>query len=138
MPRQTRPSSDLCPRFGGNAGRSSMRGILTLLIVATGVYVGMKLVPVRARAFQFNDAVQQQALTASSQRRPPNSEEIRARLMLRAQELGLPLRDRDLRVILRGASHLTIEADYVVPIEFIGGLVYRWRFRSNYNGPVFR
>ena len=125
-------------RVAGSAGRATVSGILTILIVAAGVYIGMKMIPVRARAFQFDDAVQQQALAASAQLRQPTSMEIRARLMTRARQLGLPLHDRDLRVEVRGTSHLTIEAEYVVPIEFIGGYVYAWRFRSAYDGPLTR
>jgi hypothetical protein len=115
-----------------------VRGTLTLLLVAVAVYAGMKMIPVRARVFQFDDAVQQQALTASSQRRQPSVDQIRARLLARAEELGLPIRDRDLRVSMRGTSHLTIDARYVVPIEFVGGFVYEWEFRSQYDGPIIR
>lgn len=132
------------PDHGGQAGRSTLGGLVALILVAAGVYVGMKLVPVRAAAFALHDTVREQAILAAGNRRVTD-ERIRSRILEVAEERGLPVTERDIRIERqetlgrrRRDETIRVEVTYSVPIDFVGGYVYRWGFEHSYEAPVIR
>lgn len=141
-PENGEPRSSAEGDFGmtdSERGRSSIRGLLALFLVAAVVYLGMKLVPVYAAAYSLSDALRDEVVFASQRARRETDEEIRDRLLDRARELGLPLEEDDVAVRRSGpgrGTRIEIEADYTVPVEFVGGFVFRWRFTPHHEGPI--
>lgn len=125
-------------RFGSlrsASGKGSLRTFVTLLLVGAVAYAGFKLVPVRAAAFQFDDAVREQVVLAGSRRRKVGDEEIRRTLLKRASELGLPISTRDIK-IRRTPTTIRVQAEYAVPVEF-PYWSFSWGFDASHEGPVF-
>jgi len=117
------------------AGRASLRGLLALALVGAVVYVGFKVLPVRTAAYQFEDALRDEVVLASSRRRTTD-DNIRRSLLERASELGLPIQHQQIVVRRPGSRYIVIEADYTVQVEFIGGYVYSWHFTPSAEGPL--
>ena len=117
------------------AGRASLRGLLALLIVGSVVYLGFKVLPVRTAAYQFEDALRDEVVLASSRRRTTD-DNIRRSLLERAAELGLPIQHQEIVIRRPGRRYIVIEADYTVEVEFIGGYVFPWHFTPSAEGPL--
>lgn len=116
-------------------GKVNWHGLIALLLVGSGIYAGAKVIPVRARAYQFADAVRDEVIAAGSRRRSTD-DDIRRNLIDRAQELSLPV-DRSRIVITRpGRKWVKVQVNYTIDIEFIGGYVYSWNFRHEAEGPL--
>jgi len=80
-------------------------------------YLLIEVVPVRIAAGQFTDAMQEEATFGATHQNP----QIYYNLLEKAQELKLPIR-KDQLTINRTRESIEIEAHYIVPIEFFGGL----------------
>ena len=117
-------------------GRGRLGAVLGLLVLTGMAYLGLKFIPVRAAAYQFEDALRDQVLLANS-RRAPSDAQIRTNLRHRAVELGLPVRESAVRIQRRSRSRIRIDVTYTVPIELVGGYVYRWRFRVRREGAIY-
>lgn len=117
------------------SGRSRLGSLVALLIVGALVYGGMKLVPVRAAAFQLDDAVREQVVLAAARRARITEAGIRAAILERADELGLPVGPGDIEVRLRRTS-VEILVEYEVPIDLPLGLGFDWPFSIDQSGPI--
>lgn len=125
-------------RWRDESGKASWRGLVALLLVAGLVYFGVKVIPVRTAAYQFEDAIRDEVLAATSRRRMPD-EQIRKNLLDTAAELSLPIRPDDITIRRPGGRSLIVEADYTVTLEFLGGYTYDWRFTPRDEKPlIFR
>jgi hypothetical protein len=65
--------------------------LFTLLLLAAGIYFGYQYAEVRWRWYQIMDAVKEQASFATAL----DDQTIRARLVARSDQLGLPYTSRD-------------------------------------------
>lgn len=117
-----------------SSGKSSLRGLIALVLVVGGVYLGFKLIPVRANAYQFNDAIREQVTFAGSRR--STDERIQRELLAQARELGLPVQAGNISIRRPTNRYIIIEVDYTVTIEFIGGYTWDWHFSPRYEGPI--
>ena len=118
----------------GESGKSSIRGIFALAVMVGMVYFGMKLLPVRAAAYQFNDAVRDEVVFAGGRR--SSDEAIKRNLVDRAAMLGLPIERGHIRITRPAGKYITVEVDYKVPVEFVGGYTYQWSFSPRQEGPL--
>ena len=116
------------------SGKGSLRGLFALVLIVGLVYVGMKFIPVRAQAFQFADAVQDEGTFAGGRR--STDDQIKRNLLEQAQMLGLPIENRHIKVTRPGSKYIIIEVEYTVPIDLIGGYRYDWSFSPRYEGPL--
>ncbi len=117
------------------AGKGTLRGLVALAVVVGAVYVGMKFIPVRAQAYQFNDAVRDEVIFAGGRRTTDDT--IRRNLVEQAQMLGLPVSSRNIRITRTGGNkYITIEVNYTVTVELVGDYTYDWSFSPRYEGPL--
>lgn len=96
------------------AGRSSLGCLLTLLIVVVAIYFGIKVAEVYWRAYEFKDAMKQEARFAAQ---IPND---RMLLHLRAMvdTLELPEGARDIQITRARDNHsIVIESEYDELVE---------------------
>jgi hypothetical protein len=105
-------------------------------MVGALVYVGIKVIPVRTAAYQFQDALRDEVVLAASRRGRATDEGIRRSLLETAAELRLPVEHSMITIRHPGQRYIVIEADYTVDIEFIGGYVYSWHFTPKAEGPI--
>lgn len=116
-------------RFQSGEGQAGC--IVSLLLLLVVAFIAYKMVPVKVKAADFRQELVDEAKSGSLRK----DKEIRANLMEKASELGLPLKDQDLK-ISRSRAAITIEATYVVPVEF-PGYTYMWEFDPSYSTPLF-
>jgi nitrogen fixation protein FixH len=111
----------------------SGRQVLILLILAALVFAGTQYVPPYFAAFQFNDYVRQEVKYAATARK--TVEVLRANVLSKAKELGIPVTKNDIRIIRRGPS-FTLDVDYRWPIDL---KVYRHelQFHTSQSGEIF-
>jgi hypothetical protein len=122
--------------WAGQSGKGTLRNFITLTLVVAAVYAGVKFLPVRAAAFQLDDAIREQVVFAGSRRRRMGDEEVRRNILERAEDLRLPLGERDVE-IRRTRIDITISVKYTVRIEFPLDMHYDWSFESTHQGPSF-
>jgi hypothetical protein len=111
----------------------SGRQILILLVLVGLLFAGSQYIPGYFAAFQFNDFVRQEVKYAVTARKTP--ERLRAELLEKATELGIPLTKNDVHITKRGPS-FTMDIDYHWPIDL---KVYKQdlTFHVSESGEVF-
>ena len=109
------------------------RRVLILLILAALVLAALQYVPAYFAAFQFNDYVRQEVKYAGTSRKTADA--LRRDILEKANELGIPLVQKDLRMTRRGPS-FTLDIEYHWPINL---RVYRHElvFRTTHSGEIF-
>src|SRR5437870_1977570 len=80
------------------------------LLIAAGIQFGSALIP----ALEFKDAVRQQVKYASRSRR--SVDDIRAGVVDKAKEMGIPLQARDVHIQRKGVS-FTLDFAFTRPVE---------------------
>ena len=109
------------------------RQLLILLIVAALLFAAAQYVPAYYSAFQFNDYVRQQVKYAGTSRKTTDT--LREEIFRKANELGIPITKKDIRITRRGPS-FTLEVEYRWPIDL---KVYRHElvFHTSQMGEMF-
>ena len=129
------PSSSLeetiMARRHNAAGDSKLGCILWLLILFAFAMVTWKAVPVKVHSSELLDYMTEQAQYASR----ASGEQLKLRILKRAEELNLPLEAKNLKVD-RGEKRVRMVCHYTVPLEF-PGYTYYWEFKHEVDRPVF-
>lgn len=109
------------------------RQLFILLILILILFAGTQYVPGYFAAFQFNDYIRQEVKFAVTARKSP--EMIRANVLQKAVELGIPLTKGDIHITRRGPS-FTFELEYRWPINM---RIYKHEliFHTSESGEVF-
>ncbi|HEV3040758.1 MAG TPA: hypothetical protein VHA33_23535 [Candidatus Angelobacter sp.] len=93
-----------------------LKGLLILLILFGGIYVGWMLVPPYFHNWQFQDDLDDIARTNSYMRR--TDDDVRATVIKKADEIGISLKE-DQIIITRLSDGLGISVKYHVHIDLI-------------------
>ncbi len=111
----------------------SRRQLFILLVFVALLLAGAQYVPAYFAAFQFNDFVRQEVKYAASTKKTADS--MRADILQKATDLGIPLTKKDIRITRRGPS-FTLEVEYHWPIDM---KIYRHElvFHTTENGELF-
>jgi hypothetical protein len=117
------------------AERGEGRGgcIFGLIFLLVAIFVAYKMIPIKVKAAELRGTIIDQAKSAGLPRH--DDAYIRHAIMYKAKTLQLPLNDKDLK-IHRTGSNIRIAAEYVVPVDF-PGYTYNWKFRHEYENPIF-
>jgi len=113
------------------AGESKLGCFLWLALLGIFVMVALKAVPVKVSGSQMYDFMENQAKFS----RRPTSALLKRRLIGKAKELELPLKEKDIKVVVGGAR-VILEVKYMVPLKF-PGYTYEWEFEYKIDRPVF-
>lgn len=120
------------------ASRRSMAGtgrvgcVIWLALLAIGIFVASKIVPVKMKTSEFYDAMTEQAQFGSIK----GDASIQAELYRKAQELQLPLKKEDI-VVRRDMGYVYVEVHYKLPIEFPIYGTYIWNEDDKVSRPLF-
>lgn len=112
-------------------GQGKLGCILWLLVLLAFLGICFKAIPVKIHSAELYDFMEEQAMFAGSAK----PEEIKKRILRRAEELELPLKAKDLSVEQHG-GRIRMKATYTVPLEFPGYTHY-WKFEHVIDRPVF-
>ncbi len=97
-------------------GGSKRNLIITLLIVGSMVFAGVKIVPVYVDNYQFQDAIETESKFALTGYPKKSIDDIRDDVWKKAQDLSIPAQREDIQVNVTNGS-VSISLDYSVPID---------------------
>ena len=118
-------------RFRGQRGEGQLGCVFGLLLLLAGIFVAYKMIPIKVKAAELRQEVVDEAKSAGSH----GDERIRKSILAKAQAVGLPVSEKDVK-ISRSGNNITVDVDYVVPVEF-PGYVYQWNFHHHAENPIF-
>ena len=116
----------------GERGEGNLGCIFWAVVMVLVAYVSWVMVPIKISTSQLSDFMEDQALVAAHR----SPEAIEKSILRKAEELGLPLDKKNLKVEKR-RDYIYMTAEYTVPVEFAGGFVYEWHFKHDISRPVF-
>jgi hypothetical protein len=119
-------------RREGERGEGRLGFIITLIVVAVAIFLGVKVVPVRVTAYEFRDILREEARYGAVR---DNDETVAKRIMQKAAELEVPLKRSDLKV-RRTPGQMIITAAYEQPID-LKVTTYVYRFNATEKAPLF-
>lgn len=97
-------------------GGSKLNLVITLLIMGSMVFAGIKVVPVYVDNYQFQDAIESESRFALTGYPKKSIDDIRDDVWKKAQELSIPAQKEDIQVNVTNGS-VSISLDYSVPID---------------------
>lgn len=106
----------------GERGGAKFNFLLTVVILGAIGYAGFKIVPAYVNDYQFQDSIQQESQFALSSYPKKSPDDIRSDVFKKAQELGLPVKNEDVRVVVSN-TNVDISTDYSVTFDLS---VYQW------------
>ena len=121
-----------------NRGRTGERGegrvglMITLIIVAISIFLGVKIIPVRIAAYEFRDVLREEARYGAVR---SSDAEVTKRILQAAAELEIPLQKKNLKVG-RTRSKMVISATYEQPID-LKLTTYVYKFNETEKAPLF-
>ena len=112
-------------------GEGQMGCLFGLALMALGIYIAWKMVPVKVRAAEMRQEVVDQAKAGGMR----SDDRIMAALLRKAEDDNLPITKDDIK-IHRTANTISVDVDYVVPVDF-PGYKYQWEFHHHAENPMF-
>lgn len=106
--------------------------LIAVALLGAGVFLGVKVIPVRVTAYEFRDFIQEECRFAATRH---NDGEIVKRIMEKAQALQIPLDKRNLK-LQRTTSEMIITAKYEQPVD-LKFTRYVFRFDHKEKAPLF-
>jgi hypothetical protein len=103
-------------------------GLVLLLIAGLVAY---KMIPIKVKAAEMRDVVQDESRSAGTR----SDRDISRAILGKAEQLGLPITEDNVK-INRVANAITVEVSYTVPVQF-PGFTYNWKFNHKEQNPIF-
>jgi len=114
------------------SGQGRLGFIFALAVVCCGIFIAVKVVPVRVNAYEFRETLREEAKYASVHR---NDTETLERIMEKADALRLPISAEQVD-ISRTKAEVIIKAKYEQPID-LKLTTYNYRFDVEMRAPLF-
>jgi predicted membrane protein len=105
--------------------------LIGLILLGIGIFVAYKMIPVKVRAAEVRQVVEDEAKSAGSH----EDERIKAAIVAKAKDDDLPLTEDDIKIV-RHAGEITVDVNYTVPIQF-PGYIYQWHISHHVQNPIF-
>lgn len=112
-------------------GEGQLGCLVGLIILAVAIFVAWKMIPVKVRAAELRQMVVDEAKSAGTH----NDGRIRDFILNKARENDLPVTEDNIKIV-RAHGEITVDVDYVVPIEF-PGFTYKWHLHHRAQNPIF-
>jgi hypothetical protein len=112
-------------------GEGQFGCLVGLVILLLAGLIAYRMIPVKIRAAEMRDAVQDEAKSAGQY----GADRIEKSLIAKAEQLQLPVDEKDVNVTKK-AGYVTIDVEYTVPVPF-PGFTYNWHFHHHAENPIF-
>jgi len=112
-------------------GEGQLGCIVGLILLAGTLFVAYKIIPVKVAAADLRREVIDEARSAGRH----SDARIRSSIMLKAEELQIPLNEDDLKINRRNNS-IRIDAEYTQPIDLLG-YIYESKYHLSAENPIF-
>jgi hypothetical protein len=116
----------------GERGEGRIGFLISLALLGAGVFVGVKIIPVRVNAYEFRDFIQEECRFAATRN---HDEEIYKRIFDKAKDLRLPLDKKNLHME-RTTREMIISATYEQTID-LKVTKYVFKFDHEERAPLF-
>ncbi|MFP5246434.1 MAG: hypothetical protein ACLGH0_07035 [Thermoanaerobaculia bacterium] len=103
-------------------------GLVVLLLAGLVAY---RMIPIKIKAAELRDTIVDESKSAGQH----GEKQIRAAILHKAEQLGLPVQDKDIDIDKK-PSQIIIDVRYTVPVNF-PGYTYQWKFHHHTDNPVF-
>ena len=115
----------------GQRGEGQAGCIFGLIILLIGIFIAYKLIPVKVKAADLRQTVVDEAKMAGSR----GDDRILRNILRKAEDLRLPVTENNVK-IERRYQNISIDVEYVVPVEF-PGYTHMWKFHHHADNPIF-
>ena len=106
--------------------------IVALALLGAGIFLGVKIIPVRVNAYEFRDFVQEECRFAATRN---NDADIYKRIVDKARSLDIPLDKKNL-TLERTTREMIITAKYEQTID-LKFTKYVFKFDQKERAPLF-
>ena len=106
--------------------------IVALALLGAGIFLGVKIIPVRVNAYEFRDFVQEECRFAATRN---NDADIYRRIVDKAKSLDIPLEKKNLK-LERTTREMIITAKYEQTID-LKVTKYVFKFDQKERAPLF-
>ena len=113
-------------------GEGNLGCIVWLVLLAIGVMIAWKAVPVKVRSAEFYDYMDEIAKFSAAR---ATSDSLRKALLDRADQLDIPLERKNIEIDL-SRERIRMKVRYTIPVEF-PGYTYNWDFEQEIDRPIF-
>ncbi len=113
-------------------GEGRVGVMISLILVAIGIFLGVKIIPVRVSASEFTDHIREVCRYAATHK---NDDEVTRRIIEKAEELEIPLSKKNLEV-KRTRSEMIITASYEQSVD-LKVYTYVYKFHTKERAPLF-
>jgi hypothetical protein len=120
------------PRRRAEKGEGNLGCILWVLLLALGLLIAWKMIPVKVNSAELYDYMDELARFNAGKE---SAEEIKKKILVRAAELHLPVEKENVTVV-RDGDRIQMTVDYTVPVKF-PGYTYNWHFSHELDRPIF-
>lgn len=114
-------------------GEGRLGTLFGIFVLATFIYLGVKIVPIMINVYEFRDSIDEQARFAALPRH--DDDLIKRNILQKAKELSLPVGSKNVQVS-RTTSRIDIVVKYTVPIE-TPVYTYNWALDESLSAPLF-
>ena len=112
-------------------GEGRMGCLFGLVLLLIGILVAYKMIPIKVKAAEMRDVVQDEARAAGQH----SDKLILETILSKAKSLELPIEKENVE-ISRRANEITVDLKYTVPVVF-PGYTYNWNFHHRAENPIF-
>ena len=112
-------------------GEGQMGCLFGLVLMAIGIFIAWKLVPIKVRAAELRQEVMDQSKAGGMR----SDDRIMAAILRKAEDDNLPVTADNVK-IKRTNNTITVDVDYFVPVEF-PGYKFNWEFSVHAENPMF-
>src|SRR5262245_60560566 len=116
----------------GERGDGRIGFIVALALLGAGIFLAVKIIPVRINAYEFRDFIQEECRFAATRNK---DEDIYKRIVDKAKELRLPLDKKNLHME-RTTHEMVISAKYEQTID-LKVTKYVYKFDHEERAPLF-
>jgi hypothetical protein len=102
-----------------------------LILLGIAAFIAYKVIPLKVKAAELRQVVVDEAKSAGTHK----DDKIMAIILSKAKEDNLPVTEDNVK-INRANSEITVEVDYIVPIDF-PGYTYKWHINHYAHNPIF-
>ncbi len=113
-------------------GEGKIGFLIGLTVLGIGIFLAVKVIPVRVDAYEFRDTIRQEARRAAIHGDVRKLAEL---ILEKADELDIPLNAKNLEV-RKTRSEMVVKAHYEQPID-LKVTTYVYKFEAEERAPLF-
>src|SRR4051812_42750896 len=98
------------------SGEGQLGCLVGLVLLLLAVFVAWRVIPVKVRAADLRQTVQDEAKSAGTH----TDAQMIKYILAKANDVQLPVTEDNIKIVRRPDHDINVDLDYVVPIEFPG------------------